>query len=210
MKILVIGGSSGLGLSTIELLRENHTVINAAPSKVEGLENYELDLTNNESVRSFTNEVLEKHPNIDCLIHSAGLYQSDESLNIDSEEIDRIFSVNTTGVMKITNKLLPLLQKNKGAVIIIGSINVHKRNHLVYTPSKCALQAYVEYLQGVEKDVRISMINPGLMNTQLFEHAGATRDKSDAMNPQDIAHIIEYIIENENVEFSEMNIQPKK
>ena len=212
MKVLVIGGSSGLGRATIDALNDDHYVINAAPSSIDSVENIALDLTSNKSINDFLSFVLEEHPDLGCVIHSAGLYQSDESLNIGFEEIDKIFLVNTTGVMKITNKLLPILEQNKGLLLVVGSVNVRKRNHLVYTPSKCALQAYVEYLQAVyrEKDVRITILNPGLMNTQLFEHAGATRDKSDSMNPADVARVIRQVVDNTSVEFSEIVVQPKK
>lgn len=210
MKILVIGGSSGLGLATIKLLEENHTIISVAPSAVKGIENYKLDLSSNESIHSVTDRILTAHPDIDCVIFSAGLYQSDESINISFEEIDTIFSVNTTGIMKFTNKMLPLLEKNKGLLIFVGSVNVYKRNHLAYTPSKCALQAYAEYLQNTKSAVRITMLNPGLMDTQLFEHAGARRDKSDSMKPEDIAQVIEQVVENKNIELSEIVIQAKK
>ncbi len=205
MKIIVVGGCGGLGRAIIRSLQK-HEVINASQNVVEGVTNIPLDLTNNESILSFINEVQENHSDLDCLIHSAGLYQSDESLNISFEEIDRLFLVNTTGVIKTTNKLLGLLEKNKGLVVVIGSINIKKRNHLVYTPSKCALQAYVEYLQE-QQNVRITMCNPGLINTELFENAGAKRDKSDAMRPEDVAQVIKQVVENTTVEISEIIVK---
>jgi 3-oxoacyl-[acyl-carrier protein] reductase len=133
--IVVFGGTGGLGMKLVPLLRKNYNVISLGSS--------EVDITDLSSVKKFfeTNSV-------DIVLNMSGrkydAFLSKISYS-DVDEIDKMLGVNIKGNINILASCLPqLIDKKYGRVIGISSVfselNVPK--NAIY----CASKAFVDRL----------------------------------------------------------------
>jgi short-subunit dehydrogenase len=184
---LIIGGSSGLGLSIAEdLIKQKANIIIAGKSK-EKLENiikkykfnYEKTLevfhVNLEKEDSFKmvspkiNSIFFKK--IDYIFYCAGTNLIGKVQDIKFNQLNKIFKINCFGMIETFKTFLPLLQKNinsKFIYISSGSASYGTYSQGVYSASKVAVERIIESLR-FETNVSFIIINPGVMNTKFIE-----------------------------------------
>ncbi|RXG15991.1 short-subunit dehydrogenase [Leeuwenhoekiella aestuarii] len=176
--ILITGASSGIGKSTAKnLLEKGHTVYGAA-RRIEKMQDLEkvgmhtqfLDLTDEESIKTCVNTVLEKEGRIDVLINNAGYGSYGAIEDVAIEEAKRQFEVNIFGLARITQLVLPGMRKNKQGRIV----NVSSMAGKIYTPfgawyhaTKHALEGWSDCLRLELKafDIDVVIIQPGAIKT---------------------------------------------
>ena len=144
--VIITGANTGIGLETaVDLAKRNARVILACRSvergekaavevrKRSGNDNVvfrQLDLASLDSVRKFSDKILEEEPRIDILINNAGLYNSSYLETIDGFEMT--FAVNHLGHFLLTNLLLDRLKEAPSArVVNVGAAlyKLHKGYH---------------------------------------------------------------------------------
>src|SRR3989344_3548452 len=108
MNVLIVGGSSGLGLELVKkLTKEGYKVIaigRDAP-KDSGLDVREFDLTQTDLPRAIDDFVKDLPP-IDSLYYVAGLYPPGAITDLPPEQIDASLSVGGRGLMFFVRSLL--------------------------------------------------------------------------------------------------------
>ncbi|HKW58641.1 MAG TPA: SDR family NAD(P)-dependent oxidoreductase [Candidatus Dormibacteraeota bacterium] len=177
---VVTGASSGIGAATaIALGRHGYRVVVGA-RRVERLQRVagedgvamRLDVTDEDSVRDFVNEVGKKFGRIDVLVNNAGgaLGLNPVAEARDDEWIG-MWQTNVLGLMWMTRECLPLLRKARHAHIVnIGSIAGFEtyKGGAGYTAAKHAVRAITRTLR-LElngEPIRITEIAPGLVETE--------------------------------------------
>jgi NAD(P)-dependent dehydrogenase (short-subunit alcohol dehydrogenase family) len=153
MKILVTGGSRGIGKAIVTLFKENgHSVY--SPTREE------LDLTKN--------FILVK-TDFDIIINNAGI-----NLLKHIEEIDdnKVMQVNYQSPLSIIQQCLPyMLNKGYGRILNIGSIWIElaKPKRLAYSASKNAIHALTKSIVAEYGDQGIiaNTVSPGFIGTDL-------------------------------------------
>nr|WP_244188187.1 SDR family NAD(P)-dependent oxidoreductase [Streptomyces regalis] len=123
--ILITGASKGVGRATAaELAKRGHRVIATArdPRSLDGLEVAErlrLDVTDQASVDAAIKDAGE----IDTLISNAGAIFAAAVEASPLDEIERLYSHNTVGAIRVTQAVLPQMrQRNKGRLIFVSSV----------------------------------------------------------------------------------------
>ena len=95
MKILIIGGSKGIGLHLAKNLKENHSVYitynNNQLRDKNVLKSFHLDLNDISTFNSFINNLDE---NIDVIIFNAAINQRSDFLKMKVNEYDNILNIN--------------------------------------------------------------------------------------------------------------------
>jgi NAD(P)-dependent dehydrogenase (short-subunit alcohol dehydrogenase family) len=176
--VIVNGGTSGLGLEVVQsLLSDGYQVIvtglaDAAFERAalvlaqyEKCQLKELDITQDEQVQAFAQEVEAAHGQICALVNNAAIGPLGTILTTDVQTWMNIMSVNLTGTFLMSKYLLPLLIKNKGSSIVnIGSgAGWGKPNMAAYATSKGGLVAFTTALalDHFYDGVRVNMVIPG-------------------------------------------------
>ena len=159
----------------------------------------QCDVSNFLAVREVVGQVAKRFNKIDALINNAGLWLGGEIDDNDPVEIKRLYEVNILGVTLLSREVAMMMkQQGQGEIInIISQDGLYgKAGRAVYSASKCAVTGLTKSLQEelAPYGIKVSGVYPGLMNTNLFEKRGETRDMTYAMKPEVVAGLVEYLV----------------
>ena len=150
-----------------------------------------------EDVQSLVDTTVEKYGTVDVLVNNAGIMDGFEPAgDVVDERWERIFAVNTTSVMRMTRKVLPIfLEKESGVIVNIASAGglYGGRAGAAYTASKHAVVGFTKntgYMYA-QKGIRCNAIAPGAVMTNIsasmtnVDKFGASRQQAGmAINPR--------------------------
>ena len=131
-----------------------------------------LDATDKSAMHAATETILARWGRLDCVVYCAGHYTAMRGFAIDLKDAERHMQVNYLGALKLLDALLPrLLLQGSGHISLVGSVAGYRGlpNSLAYGPSKAALIHLAEtlYLDLKGRDIGVSIINPGFVETPL-------------------------------------------
>jgi short-subunit dehydrogenase len=127
----VTGASTGIGFESAKKLAANGFTVYAGarrvdrmePLKAHGVNVLELDVTDEESMKSAMDTVLDAHARIDVLVNNAGYGSFGALEEVDLAEGRRQFDVNVFGLARMTQLVLPAMRAaGQGRIINISSI----------------------------------------------------------------------------------------
>jgi len=176
--ILITGASKGIGLALTKLFLANgdNVIGTCREGKIDNfihpnLKVLKLDLSNNESVTSFSNSLV-NNCKIDILINNAGVGPDLDTFLPNIESFKQTFEVNVTGTVFLTESLIDKI--NQGGKIInisseMGSIGKCERSDSVaYRMSKSALNMYTKILTTRLKGSQtVASVHPGWVRTTI-------------------------------------------
>jgi NAD(P)-dependent dehydrogenase (short-subunit alcohol dehydrogenase family) len=200
---LIIGASSGIGLSTTNLFAEAGARIHAAARRRETIEEgaggrgvvaHALDISDKEAVWRVVEEVGEAD-GIDVLVVAAGMNFPERRLDqLTGESWDAMISVNLSGAFYAIRAALPFLRASRGIVILISSVSGSwpDMSGPAYQASKAGMSelAHAAGFEEHQRGVRFSAVLPGIVDTPILDNRPEpppkeVRDRS--LNPEDVA-----------------------
>lgn len=223
--VLVTGSSSGIGYEiTSNLLDLGAKVIGIARNHDKSnLENknyitYNCDVSVHDKLEILLKQILKNHPQINCLISNAGYGNFGPLENYSTSQINKFLSTNLTSHLVITKHLLPHFKRNKiGDIIFIGSEAglSGAKNGSLYCTAKFGLKGFSEALSKdvVNNNIRVSIINPGMVRTDFFENLNFEPGDSEenAISLRDVSSTVAYILGlSRNTIVDEINLSPSK
>ncbi len=181
--VLVTGSTTGIGKAiALKCIAEGASVI------VHGLERdlgeqvigeigneraalHIEDLRNEGSPQRLVDVALSRFGRLDALVNNAAMVVSGNIHTTDIDFFRLVMDVNTIVPFMLIKSALPHLQKAKGCVLNIGSVNAYcgEPNLLPYSVSKGALMTMTRNLGDTlhrENAVRVNQINPGWVLTE--------------------------------------------
>lgn len=171
MNVWITGASSGLGRYTLEALASaGHTVVAGARSFHGGAEGniyrLPLDVTDEESIRTFVAEAKCITGTVDALIHCAGVLVLGSCEETSADEYRRVMETNFLGMVRMNQQVLPLMRaQGDGKVVLFSSINglLGVPFQSAYTASKHAMEGYAECLamEGRRHGIQVCLVEPG-------------------------------------------------
>jgi len=173
---IVTGGSSGIGLSIVELfIKNNYQVFNLDLQKPELGDFRQCDVTNVEQVNSIIADIAKDHQ-IDVLVSNAGIHFSGNIENTSESNFDRVMNINVKGAYAAIKAVLPNMKTHKnGAIILMASDQalIAKQNSFAYNISKAALasMAKTTALDYASFNIRANAVCPGTIETPLYHQA---------------------------------------
>jgi uncharacterized oxidoreductase len=207
--VLITGGSAGIGLEIARLLSEkgNQVIItgrNAERLKkaASGLNNVtaiECDVTNESEVDRLVKRLHREFPTLSVLINNAGrafAYRLSEASNSFQKASEEILT-NYLSIVRLTEKLLPLLNKQAEAAIVnVSSIVAFVPGIYAptYSASKAALHSYTQSLRltlGETGNIQVFELMPPLVNTDFSQEIGGVNGISPTVVAGDLIHALE-------------------
>lgn len=163
------------------------------------------------SVEALAGRVRQGFGRLDILINNAGVGSFSTPLHqLDPAEWDRVINTNLRGVFHTIKAFVPLM--SSGAHIVNISSLAGKNalpNGAVYAASKWGLNglSYSVAEELREQGIRVSVICPGSVDTELSPHA--RKSKSKMLQPGDVAHAVLAVVTQEPQSFmSEILLRP--
>lgn len=215
--ILITGAASGIGLATVEAVRQEGAIVAAADlDEINGLGNddsaYKLDVSSAVETAEVVAQIVARHGRIDGLATCAGISVEGSVTQFDLEKWHKAIAVNLTGTMLSCRAVLPhMLAAGRGSIVTVASIygmtggpgntpyNVTKGGVLQLTRSLAA-----DY--GASS-IRINAVSPGYIETPMtgmLAHAGTMRDAFVGMHllqragqPEEVGKVIRFLLSDE-------------
>ena len=129
------------------------------------------DITTTGCIERLIDKALKAFGKIDAVVNNAALVVSSNIQTTDEAFLRHVLNVNTIAPFPLIKAALPYLQKTRGCVLNIGSVNAWsgEPNLLAYSISKGALMTMTRNLGDTlhrEFGVRVNQINPGWVLTE--------------------------------------------
>ncbi|OYR47816.1 oxidoreductase [Halorubrum sp. Hd13] len=226
---LITGASSGIGRSTAETLAREGVRVALAARRKDKLQQLkervesdggtalvvETDITDEDDVREAIEQIENRFGRLDILVNSAGMMILDQVEEADITEFQRMIDVNLNGLMRVTQAVLPLMQRQgSGHVVNISSLAGRKSfpGASGYSASKYAVNGFSEALReefsGEDTEyIRVTDIEPGFVETDLSE--GLPPEWMETLDPADVARSVRYAVSQPpHVDVNEILLRP--
>ena len=169
-KVLIVGGSSGLGFHLTNLYLKNKYEVttisrNINPKIKKRVKQISCDVANFKQTQKVLDNFKKDRIFFDIIIHNVGGSQKVFDYNDDSLSYRKVWESNLGYVIDINNLFIPYMKKNKwGRIVHISSSAAYNYSAPVaYSAAKSALNTYVSSLsRRVIKDrIVVSCVCPG-------------------------------------------------
>lgn len=202
-KILIIGGSKGIGNAIINSLIDKNEIINISRSKPPtshpNLTHYSFDILKDE---------IPNIESLDNLIYCPGSINLKPISRLKLDDFRNDFEVNVIGAVKTIQKYLPSLKKGSNPSILLFSTVAAKLGmpfHASVAAAKSAVEGLTKSL-GAElaPTIRINAIAPTVTNTDLaskllrnermIENITERHPLKKYLQPEEVADLAEFLI----------------
>jgi len=205
-KIIVTGGSSGIGKATAKRLTEMGADVLITGRSSERLKRaadligckwIEADVSRQDEVNRTFDWVSKNWGNqLDVLINNAGLGEFASVEEMSMESYHRVFGVNVFGPIMMVKKAIPLMKaKNAGSIVNVASTSSLKgfSGGSAYSSSKFALRGFTQSLTEEVRqfNIRVFQVNPSEVTTALGNPEREERKENDfKLGPDQLAETI--------------------
>ena len=133
------------------------------------------DVGDEQQARDFIERTHSELGRLDVLVNNAGVMLLGPIENAPTEEWRRMIEANVFGVLYCTHAALPLMhEQGSGHIVNVSSVagRVARAGSGVYNLTKFGVGAFSESLrqEGVPLGVRVTLIEPGAVDTELSGH----------------------------------------
>jgi NADP-dependent 3-hydroxy acid dehydrogenase YdfG len=213
---VITGASSGIGEATARALaadghrlallaRRADRIERLAGELGDGAVPIEADVTDRDSVVAAAERVRDELGGADILVNNAGLMLLAPFSSEQLAETRQMVETNLLGAMTATEVFLDQLKDGGGDLINISSVagRTARPGNSVYAATKWGLNGWSEALrQELQPDVRVMVIEPGAVATELTDHITDPNAKQAAeqmyeelaITAEDIAEIIAFAV----------------
>ena len=212
-KVLITGGSSGLGKAMARVLKDagaNVAITGRDKNKLQRVAN-ELDVmglaadAGNEAdvVKTFA-FVKEQLGGLDVLINNAGWGKFDLIEDVKLEDLEAVFATNVFGAALRAREAVKIFkQQQSGNIINISSTAGRKgfKGGTIYAASKFALSGMTEcWRDELRRDnIRVMQINPSAVPTAFNVEDRTEKELADnKLAPTEIAYAVKSVLEMDN------------
>ena len=225
MKVYAItGATGGMGISLCHRLAKSGYAL-ALCSTNEGLleslsqeltERYGIsvhyaafDICDEAAAEEFYVQAEEKFGKLDGLINLAGLSIPTKMESVTPEDFDKMYNVNVKGALLAAKHYALHAVEQGGLIINLGSMAGRRANANapLYCTSKSALNmlSSAMQLQLAGKDIRITTLNPGGVDTRFWGERKV--DRSKLMSADDVVDAIEFVVEHPRMVIYSMDFE---
>ena len=205
-KIVIVGGSRGIGKEIINQLVQDNMIINLSRNKPKlthtNLTHHNIDILSSD---------LPDLEDVSSVIYCPGSINLKPIGRISLDEFREDFEINVVGAIKVIQKYLPILKKSNHASILLFSTVATKLGmpyHSSVAASKSAIDGLVKTL-GAElaPKIRVNAIAPTITKTDLaskllrnekvIENMIERHPLKKILMPEEVAKMAKFLISND-------------
>jgi short-subunit dehydrogenase len=137
-----------------------------------------IDLTSREEKESFRQLLDREKPEVRVFVHAAGFGIMGRIDEIPVEEMEEMVDTNVKSCVSLTSYILPYMAEGGQMIYFASSAAfLPQPGFAVYAASKAFVLSYVRALRAEcsHRDLRITAVCPGAVNTEFFNRAAADR-----------------------------------
>jgi NADP-dependent 3-hydroxy acid dehydrogenase YdfG len=213
---VITGASSGIGEATaralaadgcrLALLARRADRIQALADELgDGAIAIEADVTDRDSIVAAAERVENELGGADILVNNAGVMLLAPFTSDQKAEIRQMVEVNLLGAMTATEVFLDQLRDGGGDLVNLSSVagRTARPGNAVYAATKWGMNGWSESLrQELQPDIRVMVIEPGAVATELTDHITHADTKQAAeqmyeemsITAEDIAEVIAFAV----------------
>jgi NAD(P)-dependent dehydrogenase (short-subunit alcohol dehydrogenase family) len=200
--VLVTGGTSGIGLETAKLFRDEGARVIVTGADQAGLDAasralgsnvlaLRADLRKPDELEKVFDEIQRRFGHLDILFANAGIGLAAPLEAVTEQQIDEQFAINFKGVFFAVQKAAPLLAKGGSIVLTTSFLNaVGTRGLSILSATKAAVRSLARSL-GAElapRGIRVNAVSPGPISTPFHSKLGlsqqALKDAAEEIETQ--------------------------
>jgi NAD(P)-dependent dehydrogenase (short-subunit alcohol dehydrogenase family) len=191
---LITGATSGIGLATARLFRDEGARVVAVCLGQDRLEQIgselgpeagvlRADLRNVAEIDQLIRTVRERFGTIDVLFANAGKGTAAPLEAVTEEQVDEQFSVNFKGIFFTVQKAAPILAKGSSVVLTTSFLNAVGTPGLsILSATKAAVRSLARSLAGelAPRGIRVNAVSPGPISTPFHGKLGLSDAELDS------------------------------
>lgn len=204
-KVLITGGSSGIGRVTAKDLISMGAIVSITGRNKEKLERVaseinaipiHLDVSKYNTIAVKTLDAFHSMGGIDVLVNNAGIGEFAKLEDIKISQFENTFATNVFGLTMLTQEVVKFFKTQQhGTIINIGSSAATSGfpSGSVYSASKFALRGLTEcWRHELRRDnIRVILVNPSEVTTAFNDKNRTEREVQDnKLRPSEISHVI--------------------
>lgn len=188
LRVLVTGGSNGIGLAAAHRLTERGARIALVARGEEGLakalasfdddevsalHTYSADTTDRAAIAGAIDQAASDLGGLDAVVASAAGTAFGPFLETDPDDFDATIANTFTGTVNTIRAALPHLERSAGTIVVVGSIagRIPTPSLAAYTAAKHAVRGFVETLRAELRDdgspVSLCQVDPWAVDTPM-------------------------------------------
>lgn len=161
---------------------------------------YPTDLCKDDDIRSLFKNINNDFGKLDILINNAGVVKSGNIVDFSIDDFDMLIDINLRAIYLCCQQALKIMiPAGKGYIINISSVVGFKGypQQTAYSATKHGVMGLTKALAAEVADhgIRVSVILPGGVDTDLIREVRPDLDSSILMQPEDIADTVLYLLE---------------
>jgi len=160
---------------------------------------YELDVSNEEMIKTLVDDIVAKDGKLDILCNCAGIVLDRVYMDATSDEFARVLDINLLGTHKCMQAALKyMIEREEGKIVNIASAASRKGvpHQAFYAAAKTAVYSLTQSvaLSVAAKGINVNSICPGIVDTNmvtiLYEFMGANSESEKEKVLNDIINRI--------------------
>lgn len=201
-RILITGGTSGIGLATAQrLAREGARVavtgtrearLAAVREAIPGVLALRNDAAAPEAAAQLASALESEWGGVDAAFLNAGFGRFQPLSEVSAEEFDAQYHVNVRGPLLQARALAPLLREG-GAIVLNTSVarEIGLADAAIYASTKGALRTLTRALarEFAPRGIRVNAVSPGPIATNFFERTGLPQEAIEGFGQAILAQV---------------------
>lgn len=209
-KLLVVGGTSGMGFETArQVLKNGGSVVLVGNRQDKAEEARRIlssegqvsiivaDLMKEEGMKHVTDVINREHKDISLMVNAAGVFFPKPFTEHEEADYDMYMSINRASFFITRDVVRNMVSGNiKGSIVNIGSMwaqqAIGATPSSAYSMAKAGLHALTKNLavELGEKGIRVNAVSPAVVHTPIYEGFIPKDDVKSVMNSFDSFHPI--------------------
>ncbi|CRI32797.1 3-oxoacyl-[acyl-carrier-protein] reductase FabG [Chlamydia pneumoniae] len=185
-KVIVTGGSRGIGLGIVKLFLENGADVEiwglneergqAVIESLTGLGGEvsfaRVDVSHNGGVKDCVQKFLDKHNKIDILVNNAGITRDNLLMRMSEDDWQSVISTNLTSLYYTCSSVIRhMIKARSGSIINVASIvaKIGSAGQTNYAAAKAGIIAFTKSLakEVAARNIRVNCLAPGFIETDM-------------------------------------------